>query len=123
MGLFNKKKQEGTEEEEAPQRKVNPSTMLMVRLVAVGYILWTLKDLITMYIEGAEGAPKLWVLILTIVLFLAGCAWIMWMTIKQYKQLKAEQEAEAAAAAEAEAALEAAQAEEEYEEEPENDEE
>lgn len=120
MGLFNKKKQEGAEEE-TPQRQVNPTNMVLVRLLAVGYVLWILKDLVVVYVEGGEGAPKLWVLILTIVLFLAGCGWILWITFKQYKQLKARQEAEAAAAAEAEAALAKAQEEEDWEEEPEED--
>lgn len=126
MGLFGKKKQEGVEEE-APQRRVNPTNMIMIRLLAVGYILWILKDLVVMYIEGAEGAPELWMLILTIVLFVGGCAWILWMSFKQYKQMKAQQEAEAAALAEEEAALEAAkEAEaqaEDWEEEPEETEE
>ena len=113
MGLFNKKKQDGVEEEEVPQGRVNPTNMIMFRLLAVGYILWMLKDLVVMYIEGGEDAPSLPLLLGTAVVFIAGCVFILWASVKQYKQFKADQAAEAAAAAEAEAALEAAEEQEE----------
>lgn len=116
MGLFKKNSQE-----EAPRRPINPTNMVLIRLLAVGYVLWLLKDLVVMYIEGGEDAPSLLMLIVTAVVFLGGSGWILWTTFKQYKQIKAQQEAEAAALAEAEAAaLEAAQEsadwEEDYEE-------
>lgn len=115
MGLFKKNTQE-----EAPRRPINPTNMVLIRLLAVGYVLWLLKDLVVMYIEGGEDAPSLLMLIVTAVVFLGGSGWILWTTFKQYKQIKAQQEAEAAALAEAEAAaLEAAQEEEDWEEEPE----
>ena len=116
MGLFNKKKQEGAEE---TRRPVNPTNMVLIRLLAVGYVLWILKDLIVGYVQKDPNAPKLWVLILITVGFLVGCGWILWMTLKQFKQLKAEQAAEAEALAAEEAALEEAQEEdweEDYEE-------
>lgn len=116
MGLFNKKKQEGVEEEEVPQRRGNPSTMFMFRLLAVGYVLWLLKDLVVMYIEGGEDAPSLLVLIGTAVVFIGGSVWIIIMTVRQYKQMKAEQEAEAAAAEAEAAALKEAEAMAELEE-------
>ena len=108
MGLFKK-----NNNEETPRRKINPTNMMLIRLLAVGYVLWILKDLVVGYVQGAEGAPSLKVLILIIVLFVVGCGWIIYMTIKQYKQLTAEQAAEA----EALAALEAAEEEEDWEEE------
>ena len=116
MGLFKKNNQE-----EAPRRPVNPTNMVLIRLLAVGYVLWILKDLVTGYIQGDPNAPSLLWMIIIAVVFLAGCGWILWMTIRQYKQLKAQQEAEAAALAEAEAALEAAQEEEDWEDVPEEE--
>lgn len=116
MGLFNKKKQEGVEEEE-PQRRGNPSTMFMFRLLAVGYVLWLLKDLVVMYLEGGEDAPSLLVLLITAVVFIAGSVWIIIITVKQYKQMQAELAAEAAAEEAAEAAaLEEAEMLDDYEE-------
>lgn len=106
MGLFKK-----NTNEEAPRRNGNSTNMILIRLLAVGYVLWMLKEMVVMYIEGGEEAPSLLILVITAVLFLGGSAWILWMTYKQYKQMKAQQAEEAAALAAEEAALEAAQAE------------
>jgi len=103
MALFNFKKKEEQEVEEQPQRQTNPGMMLMVRLVAVGYILWTLKDLIAAYMKGGEDAPSLTLVICAAVVFIGGCAWIAVASWKQYKRLQEEQ----AAAAEEAARLEA----------------
>ena len=125
MGLFNFKKKEQEEAvEETPRQPGNPGAMVTVRVLAAGYLLWMLKDLIKMYIEGGPEAPSLMLIIIAGVLFVGGAALILWMSYKQYKRMKAEQyayneamaeqvrlEEEAAAAAKA-----AEEAEEEYEE-------
>lgn len=100
MGLFNSKKNK----EETPRAPANPNSFLVIRLLAVGYLLWMVKDLFELYIAGGEDAPSLWLLILTTVLFVAGSAWIAVTSWKQYKQMQA---AAAQEAAEAEALLEA----------------
>lgn len=125
MGLFNFKKKEQEEvAEETPRQPGNPGAMVTVRVLAAGYLLWMLKDLIKMYIEGGPEAPSLMLIIIAGVLFVGGAVLILWMSYKQYKRMKAEQyayneamaeqvrlEEEAAAAAKA-----AEEAEEEYEE-------
>ena len=125
MGLFNFKKKEQEEAvEETPRQPGNPGAMVTVRVLAAGYLLWMLKDIIKMYIEGGPEAPSIWLVIGASVLFVGGAALILWMSYKQYKRMKAEQyayneamaeqvrlEEEAAAAAKA-----AEEAQEEYEE-------
>ena len=47
MGLFNfGKKNQEVQEDSAPQNPGNPSTMVMFRALAIGYVLWILKDLV-----------------------------------------------------------------------------
>ncbi len=89
MGLFNfKKKNEEAEETQAAPR--NPNTMIMIRILAVGYIMWMYKDMIQMYIEGGADAPSLTMLLITGVIFIGGSIWIGITTWKQYKTMKAE---------------------------------
>ena len=60
MALFNfgKKKQDEVDDQ-MPQNPGNPSTMIMFRVLAIGYVLWILKDLVQAYIAGGEEAPSL----------------------------------------------------------------
>lgn len=84
--LFKKKPRE-EEEERAPG---NPTTMILFRVLAVGYVLWILKDLVQAYIAGGEEAPSLGLLIGTIVVFGAGIAFIVVTSIQQWKRMKTE---------------------------------
>ena len=89
MSLFDlfKKKEADPQEVRQPG---NPTTMVMFRVIAIGYILWSLKDLVQAYMAGSEEAPSLTLLIATIVVFGAGCTFIAISTIKQYRVMKAE---------------------------------
>lgn len=87
MGLFNFKQKEKKEKKETPPR--NPNTMVMIRLLAVGYVLYTVWEIIKLYIAGGEDAPKLWMVILSVVVFVGGSVWIGWMTYKEWKRLNA----------------------------------
>ena len=114
MGLFNFGKKNAQQEEPQEQRQPgNPTTMLMFRVLAVGYVLWMLKDLVVAYFSGAEDRPSLGLLIGAILVLGGGCVWIGWMTYKQWKLMKEAERKyneEMARQAEEEARLEAERA-------------
>ncbi len=83
--LFKKKEKE--------ERPVNPNTLLGVRILAVGYLIYCLWSIIKMYMEGGEDAPSLWLLILAIVVLGGGAVFIAVVTIQKIKQLKDEERA------------------------------
>jgi len=89
MALFNfgKKKQEEVDDQ-MPKNPGNPSTMIMFRVLAIGYVLWILKDLVKAYIAGGEEAPSLPLLIGAILVLGAGCVVVGIMSYKQWKQMK-----------------------------------
>ena len=89
MALFNfgKKKQEEVDDQ-MPKNPGNPSTMIMFRVLAIGYVLWILKDLVKAYIAGGEEAPSLPLLIGAILVLGAGCVFVGIMSYKQWKQMK-----------------------------------
>ena len=83
--LFKKKEKE--------DRPVNPNTLLGVRVLAVGYLIYCLWSIIKMYMEGGEDAPSLWLLILAIVVLGGGAVFIAVVTVQKIKQLKEEERA------------------------------
>lgn len=95
----------------ASNNKNRNDTMLTFRLLAVGYILYMVWQVIKAYIEGGEEAPSVLVLVLTIVLLGGGAVFVLIISLKQYranKQQIEEQVAQARAEAE-QAALEEAE--------------
>ena len=86
MGLFKK-----NEEQEATP--VNVNNVMLIRLLAVGYVLYTVYNMIQLYIQGGEDAPSLGLLIGTVVLFVGGSVWIGVLTYKQWKQARQEKQA------------------------------
>lgn len=122
MSLSDMFKKKDTEQEEVRQPG-NPTTMVMFRVLAVGYILWILKDLVEAYMAGGEEAPSLGLLIGAIVVFGAGCTFIVISTIKQWKTMKAEYDEYNEQVAAAYAAEEAAKAAEACEDEDPSDDE
>ena len=91
MALFNfgKKKQEEVEEQ-VPQNPGNPTTMIMFRIIAIGYVLWILKDLVQAYIEGGPEAPSLALLLGSIVVLGGGCVLIGILSYKHWVRMKEE---------------------------------
>ena len=89
MGLFNfgKKNQEKEEvqEQKAPG---NPTTMILFRVLAIGYVAWMLKDVVKAYFAGGPDAPSGIFVLCSCLVLGAGCVWIAIMSIKQYKQMK-----------------------------------
>lgn len=90
MGLFNFTKKDRREQDQTPKQPGNPMTMVLFRLLAIGYALWMLKDFVAAYLSGAEDAPSLIAVIVVSIVFLALCGWIGYMTFKQYKQMQKE---------------------------------
>lgn len=90
MGLFNFGKKKETQEEN--RQPGNPTTMILFRLLAVGYVLWMYKDIVKAYIEGAADAPSLTMVIVVGLVFGLGCVWILWESVKQYKRMKIAQQ-------------------------------
>ena len=87
MGLFRKN------EDEQEKRPVNPTNMVFIRLLAIGYMLYCLYQMFTAYISGSEDAPELWLLIVATVVFVGGSVWIGIITWRQFKRLREEQQA------------------------------
>ena len=84
----------GKKDEQSQQRQPgNPTTMVMFRILAIGYVLWMLKDFVMAYVNGAEDAPSLLAVIGVSVLFVGACTWLGIMTYKQWKQMKEEYQA------------------------------
>lgn len=83
--LFTKKEKE--------ERPVNPTTLLGVRALAVGYLIYSLWQIIKMYMEGGEEAPSIWMLLLAIVVLGGGAVWIAIVTIKKVLELRAAERA------------------------------
>ena len=73
------------QEQKAPG---NPTTMILFRVLAIGYVIWMLKDVVKAYFAGGPDAPSgIFVLVSCLVLG-AGCVWIGIMSYRQYKQMK-----------------------------------
>ena len=79
--------------EEKETRPVNPTTLLGIRALAVGYLIYCLWQIIKMFIEGGEQAPSIWLLLLAIVVLGGGAVWIAVVTLLKIKQLKEEERA------------------------------
>ena len=99
--------------EEKEKRPVNPTTLLGIRAVAVGYALYCLWQIIKMYMDGGEEAPSIWMLLLAIVVLGGGAVVIAILTVTKLLELRA---ADKARLDEEDALLAAEKAEEEEEE-------
>ena len=109
--LFRKKEKE--------ERPINMTTLIMVRLLAVGYCLYCLWQIIQMYIAGGEEAPSIWLLLLGILVLGGGSVFVAIVTVRKVLQMKAA-ERELLDAEDAELARLAAEAEEDSEAEEED---
>lgn len=87
MGLFNFKKKNNEEQQERPAR--DPNTVMMFRLLAIGYVLYLAWQSVKTYREGGEGVPELWIVVLSVALLVGGAAFLGWLTYKEYKRNQA----------------------------------
>lgn len=85
MGLFNREKKE--------EQPVNPNFMLMIRVLAVGYLGYCLLELIKLYRAGGADAPSLPLLIGAIVVLGGGAVWIAVTSFLQWRKIQEEQSA------------------------------
>ena len=89
MGLFNFGKKNPQEKEVQEQKAPgNPTTMILFRVLAIGYVLWMLKDVVKAYFAGGPDAPNGWFVLISCVVLGAGCVWIAIVSFKQWKQMK-----------------------------------
>ena len=73
--------------------KTNFSRVLTFRLLAIGFIVYTLADLAIGYIKGGPEAPSALLLLLSVIVLGGGAAVVGVMTYREYKRMK-EKEAE-----------------------------
>ena len=88
MALFNFGKKKEEVDDQMPKDPGNPTTMILFRALAIGYVIWILKDLVAAYIAGGEEAPSLPMLIGAIVVLGAGCVVVGIMSYNQWKKMK-----------------------------------
>ena len=62
--------------------------MVMFRILAIGYVLWMLKDVVKGYFAGGPEAPSGVFVLCSVLILGAGCVWIGVMTYRQWKQMK-----------------------------------
>ena len=85
MGL--NKKQERQEE------SVDPKYRITIRALVVGYLLYSVYDIVRMYLAGGEDAPSLTIVLIAVVLLGGGGIWTGVTIYKQWKQMKQEETA------------------------------
>lgn len=89
MGLFNFGKKNPQEKEVQEQKAPgNPTTMILFRVLAIGYVIWMLKDVVKAYFAGGPDAPSGLLVLVAVLVLGGGCVWIGIMSYKQYKQMK-----------------------------------
>ena len=86
LDVFKKKNKE--------EKPVNRTTLVAVRLLAVGYCLYCLWQIIRMYMEGGEGAPSIWLLLLGIAVLGGGSVFVAISTIRQVLRLRKQEQEE-----------------------------
>ena len=108
MGFFSKN--QNAEEKTAPR---NPSSFIMFRILAVGYLGYLCLDLVKLYRAGGPDAPSLPMLMASLAVLGGGAIFVAIVSYKVWKQSKAEYDtymAELRAEAEAKRAAEEAEA-------------
>ena len=100
MGLFRR------DDQEQDSRPKNPDAYFGFKLLAAGYLLYLVWDMIKMYREGGPDQPSVILLICSVVVLGGGALFIAISSYRLWRKFKQEAADEAAMLAEAEAAEE-----------------
>lgn len=82
MGLFSNR---SSQEQQAPR---NPSNLVMVRLLAVGYVLYLCVSMVKLYLAGGPDAPSLPMLVLGLAVLGGGAIFLAVISYKEWKRGK-----------------------------------
>lgn len=80
MGLFKKSADD--------KPAMSPNNLLMLRFLGAGYVLYLLFDIVKSYFAGGEDAPKLYLVLIAVVILGGGSAWVLYTAWKEYKANK-----------------------------------
>ncbi len=87
MALFQKNRED--------TQPANPSNRMLIKLLAVGYLLYTVYDMFRLYLAGGEDAPSIPLLVVAVVILGGGAVWVGVTTYKEWKRYEtARQEAQ-----------------------------
>ena len=88
MGLFRKN-------EETNDRPRNPDTYFMFKLLAAGYLLYLLWDIIKMYMAGGADQPSVLLMVCSFVVLGGGAVFIGITSFNQWRRFKKEAQEQA----------------------------
>lgn len=77
MGLFNQNQE---------QKPRNINNVIMIRILAAGYLLYLFWEVLQMYFKGGEEAPEIWMLLLAALVLVGGPVVIGILTYKEWKR-------------------------------------
>lgn len=89
MGLFQKNK------DVQNSRPKNPDNYFMFKLLAAGYLLYLLWDIIKMYMAGGADQPSVLLMVCSFVVLGGGAAYIGITSFAQWRRFKKEEQEEA----------------------------
>ena len=68
------------------KRPRNINNVMMFRLLAIGYVLYMLYQVVMSYFEGGPDAPSIWLVVLAVVLLGGGATWVGILSWREYKR-------------------------------------
>lgn len=81
-------------DEQKKQHLEEMKRKLPFRLIAIGFLLYMLGEIVVGYLKGGPEAPSQLLLILSIVVMGGGSALVGWLTWRSWKQAKKAEEEE-----------------------------
>lgn len=75
-------------DEQKKQQLEEMKRKLPFRLIAIGFLLYMLADIVIKYVQGGPEAPTLPMLVIAIVIMGGGSGLVGWLTWRSWKQIK-----------------------------------